>query len=216
MESRLATWEKIFDEQAEHEEVLRFRNPSFSFWYNWMIAAIVIALFVSFAIWGIDIRTRNAHDAGVREVYDAIDAEAEQKMLAAEEEAKLKEQAEADLQIAEAKALARAIFGIRNFIEKYHYTTEDILTYARCITNRAEATGKSIEEVLAEKNQFIAYSEHNDIVKEYYDLMLQFVADWHSGNLPPCDIKFQNAVLKDTGIWLVDNINASVPNRWHA
>lgn len=216
MESRLAIWKKVFDEQEEYEEELLFRNPSVPFWYNWIIAVTVLAMFVSFAIWGINIRTQNAHDAGMKEVYDAMDAEHEAMMLAAEEEAKLKEQAEAGLQIEEAKALARAIFGIRNFIEKYHYTIEDILTYARCVTNRAEATGKSIEEVLAEENQFIAYSKHNDIVKEYYDLMLKFVADWHSGNLPPCDIKFQNAVLKDTGIWLVDNINASVPNRWHA
>lgn len=216
MESRIATLKSVFADAREQEEFLRFRNPSFSYWYNWLVLACVVALFVSFAIWGFDIHTRNAYDAGQRDLYAAMDAEHEEMLAAAAEAERLAAEEDAELQIREAKAIARAIFGIRNFIEKYHYTNEDVLTYARCITNRAEATGKSVEEVLAEEGQFIAYSEHNNLETDYYNLALQFVDDLHAGNLKPCDLKFRYAVLKGEGIWLVDDPGKDVPERWHA
>lgn len=214
--TRLATLKSVFADQREYEEELRFRNPSFSFWYNWLIVACIIALFVSFAIWGFDIHTRNAYEAGQQEVYAAMDAERE-AVMAATQEQELKAQEEAAaLQIREAQAIARALFGIRNFTEKYHYTNADLLTYARCITNRVEATGRSVEEVCAEPNQFIAYSDKNNLEQELYDLALSFIADWHDGTLAPCDTKFRYAVLKGEGIWLVDDPGKDVPERWHA
>lgn len=212
----IAIWNSILADQRDYEEELRFRNPSFSFWYNWMIVACVIALFVSFAIWGVDIHAKNAHDAGQREVYEAIELEQQQAAAAAAEAERLAAEEDESLQIREAQAIARALFGIRNFAAKYGYTNEDLETYARCVTNRCEATGKSVEEVLSQPQQFIAYSAKNDLVGEYYDLALRFVADWHAGSLKQCDARFQYAVLKDTGIWLVDDPGKDVPERWHA
>lgn len=214
--TRLATLKSVFSDQREYEEELRFRNPSFSFWYNWLIVACIIALFVSFAIWGFDIHTRNAYEAGQQEVYAAMDAEHEAMMAAAAEAERIAAEEDESLQIREAQAIARALFGIRNFTAKYGYTNEDLETYARCITNRSEATGKTVEEVLSQPQQFIAYSDKNDLVGEYYDLALRFVAEWHAGSLKPCDTRFQYAVLKDTGIWLVDDPGKDVPERWHA
>lgn len=216
MENRLATLKSVFADQRDYEEELEFRNPAAIILYRMLLVACVIALFISFIVWGIDIHTRNAYDAGQRDLYAAMDLEHEQMMAAAAEAERQAQQAEEALQIREAQAIARALFGIRNFSAKYNYTNADLETYARCITNRCEATGKSVEEVLAVPNQFIAYSDRNDLDTEYYNLSLRFVSDWHAGSLEPCDTKFQYAVLKDTGIWLVDDPGKDVPARWHA
>lgn len=208
--------EEYFERQAQLERDMCFRHPWFNFMYNWLIAILIVALFVSFGKWGWDIHTRNAHEAGMQEVYAAMDAEHEAMLAAAADAEKQAQQAEAELQIREAKAIARAFFGIRNFTAKYGYTSADLETYARCITNRSEATGRSVEEVLAEKGQFLAYSEHNDLETENYNLALRFAADWHDGKLPACDTKFRYAVLNEYGIWLVDDPGKTVPERWHA
>lgn len=208
--------QQIFEEQEAREEELRFRNPSFSFWYNWLVCLLVFILFASFGWWGAQIRRDQRDDAVRAQMLAEMDAEHEQ-MLAEAAAAELRAQKEDEaLQITEAQAIARALFGIRNFTAKYGYTNEDLLTYARCVTNRSEAEGKSVEDVLAEPNQFIAYSSKNNLETDLYNLALQFVADWHDGNLKPCDTSFRYAVLKDTGIWLTDNPNAQVPARWHA
>ena len=210
------TLQLVFEDHARREEELRFRNPSFSFWYNWLVIGLVLILFYSFVWWGKSIAAER-HDEAVRQsVYAEMDAEHEAMMAAAQEEQRLKEEAEAALQVEEAKAIARAWFGIRNFTEKYHYTNDDLFTYAQCAVNRAEATGKSIMDVFAEKDQFIAYSDKNNLETGLYNLALSFVSDLHDGNLPECDLKFKYAVLKDTGIWLVDDPGKTVPERWHA
>ena len=209
--------QEIFKAQEEREELLRFRNPSASFWYNWFVALVVVALFAGFGWWGAQIR-RTARDEAVRaELLAQMDEENAYMMAAAETEAAERRAQDERQQISEAQAVARAIFGIRNFIEKYNYTNSDLETYARCIFDRVDARGESVEEIVAEKGQFVAYSENNTLVKEYYDLALQFVQAWHNEDAAPCDYyKFQTAVLTEYGIYLVDDINKPVPEKWHA
>ena len=209
--------QEIFKAQEEREELLRFRNPSASFWYNWFVALVVVALFGSFFWWGMDIQTRHKAEAMTAELLAEMDAENEYMLQAAEAEAAERQAQNERQQISEAQAVARAFFGIRNFVTKYGYDNSDMETYARCMFNRADARGKSLEEIVAEKDQFIAYSDNNTLVKEYYDLALQFVAEWHAEDAHPCDVqKFQNAVLTEYGIYLVDDIRKPVPEKWHA
>ena len=209
--------QEIFKEQEEREELLRFRNPSFSFWYNWLIVGLVVLLFAGFVKWGIDIHTRNAAENAKAELLAQMDEENAYMMATAEAEAAERRAQNERQQISEAQAVARAFFGIRNFVEKYNYTNSDLETYARCIFDRVDARGESVEEIVAEKGQFVAYSENNTLVKEYYDLALQFVQAWHNEDAAPCDYyKFQTAVLTEYGIYLVDDINKPVPEKWHA
>ena len=209
--------QEIFKAQEEREELLRFRNPSASFWYNWFVALVVVALFGSFVWWGMDIQTRHKAEAMTAELLAQMDAENEYMLQAAEAEAAERQAQNERQQISEAQAVARAFFGIRNFVTKYRYDNSDLETYARCMFNRADARGKSLEEIVAEKDQFIAYSDNNTLLKEYYDLALQFVAAWHAEDAHPCDVqKFQNAVLTEYGIYLVDDISKPVPEKWHA
>ena len=209
--------QEIFKAQEEREELLRFRNPSASFWYNWFVALVVVALFGSFVWWGMDIQTRHKAEAMTAELLAQMDAENEYMLQAAEAEAAERQAQNERQQISEAQAVARAFFGIRNFVTKYGYDNSDLETYARCMFNRADARGKSLEEIVAENDQFIAYSDKNTLVKEYYDLALQFVAAWHAEDAHPCDVqKFQNAALTEYGIYLVDDIRKPVPEKWHA
>ena len=209
--------QEIFKAQEEREELLRLRNPSVSFWYNWFVALVVVALFGSFFWWGMDIQTRHKAEAMTAELLAEMDAENEYMLQAAEAEAAERQAQNERQQISEAQAVARAFFGIRNFVTKYGYDNSDLETYARCMFNRADARGKTLTEIVAEKDQFTAYSDNNTLVKEYYDLALQFVAAWHAEDAHPCDVqKFQNAALTEYGIYLVDDIRKPVPEKWHA
>ena len=210
-------WRDIFRAQEEREEWLRQRNPSFSFWYNWLVVAVVVALFASFVWWGMNIHTRNAAEIAKAELLAQMDEENAYMLATAEAEAAERAAQDERQQIREAQAVARAFFGVRNFVEKYGYSNSDLETYARCMFNRADARGKSLESVIAESGQFLAYSEKNTLVQEYYDLALQFVQQWHNEDAKPCDInKFQNAAFTEYGIYLVDDIGKKVPDRWHA
>jgi len=211
-----AILESVFQEQEEREDVLRFRNPAFSFWYNWLVACLAIALFASFIWWGGAVK-RDSRDRAVREqVLAEMTAEREQQAAEAEAAELNAQQEDAALQIREAQAIARMWFGIRNFTAKYHYTNSDLFTYAYCPYNRAAESGDTVEAELAKIGQFVAYSDKNDLDTDLYNLALSFVSDLHSGSIPECNPKFRYAVFSDMGIWLVDDPGKDVPERWHA
>ena len=208
--------EDYFKRQAELEAELVFRNPWVPLCYNWVIGILIVTLFASFVWWGKSIAAER-HDEAVRQsVYAEMDAEHEAMMAAAEEEQRQKEAEEAALRIEEAKAIARAWFGIRNFTAKYGYTNLDLYTYAMCAVVRAEAEGKTIMDVLAEKDQFIAYSDKNNLETDLYELATRFVEDYHAGRLQIPGSQFRYAPLTAYGIWLVDDPGKTVPERWHA
>ena len=207
--------QEIFEERAAQEALLRWKHKWADIFYNWVITCVVVAMFFSFGQWGMDIHNRNTFAAGQQDAYAAIEAERAVQQEAEAEAEKLAAAEDAALQIQEAQAVARAWFGIRLITAKYHYTVEDLYTYAYCAVNRAAATGKTIMEVLAEPGQFTAYSVHNDLDTDLYNLALQFIADLHAGKLPKCDVKFRYAVLSEMGIWLVDDPGKPVPERWH-
>lgn len=203
----------VLREHAEWEDWMERKHPWVEILWRWTIALLLGSALVSSLVFF----TRYRFDSSVRTAVEtAMDEEHAAMMQAAEDARKKAETEEAVLQIREAQALARALFGIRNFTEKYHYSRSDLVTYMMCPVKRSEATGRSIEEVLGENGQFIAYSAGNDLDKGLYDLALQFVADWHDGKLPECDIKFRYADLSEYGIWLVDDPGKAVPERWHA
>ena len=146
---------------------------------------------------------------------DATKAEAMMAEAEAAERALL--ESEEHIMTEEAKVVAKAFYGIRRFVEKYGYTQSDLETYARCMFNRADATGQTLEAVVSKKDQFLGYSENNQLVKEYYDFAIKFVNEWHNEEVKPCDISYQFAELEDDGIWLVKNFNADgKERRWQA
>ena len=201
----------------KQEDEMNFRHPWFNMFYNYLVAVCVVALFISFIWWGIGIHTRKQAEAMTAQLLAQMDEEQSRMIKAAEEEQAALLASEEHIMTEEAKVIAKAFYGIRNFVDKYGYTATDFETYARCIFNRADATGESIEAVVSKKDQFLGYSSGNQLVKEYYDLAIRFVDEWHHEEVKPCDIRYQFALLDDDGIWLVKNFNADgKERRWQA
>lgn len=208
---------EILERQAQLEADMNFRNPWFNVFYNYVIAVCVVALFAAFFWWGIDIHTRKEAEEMTAQLLAQMDEEHEQMMKAAEAEQAALLASEEHIMTEEAKVVAKAFYGIRNFVDKYGYTDKDLETYARCIFNRADATGDSIEAVVSKKDQFLGYAEGNQLVKDYYDLAIRFVDEWHHEDVKPCDISYQWAELTPEGIFLRNSFKADgYQRRWHA
>ena len=208
MNNSIAILREIFREQKEQEEVLMFRNPSFSFWYNWIIAVTVLALFVSFGIWGIDIHTQRT-----AEKMTATALASWQSEQIVQDESAVSSQEYVIEQ--ESIAMAKAFYGVDRFIEKYHYTEDDLVTYARCMFNRAE--NADLVSVIARPNQFTGYSDGNQVIADYKQLAERLVREWHEETVRPCDTAYIFAELTPDGIFLKKDLHADgYARRWHA
>ena len=208
MNNSIAILREIFREQKEQEEVLMFRNPSFSFWYNWLIAVTVLALFVSFAIWGIDIHTKRTAEKMTATALASWQSE----QVVQDESAATSQEYVIN---AEATAMAKAFYGIDRFIEKYHYTEDDLVTYARCMFNRAE--NADLVSVIAKPEQFTGYSDGNQVIAQYKQLAERLIREWHEETVRPCDTAYIFAELTPEGIFLKKDLHADgYARRWHA
>ena len=208
MNDSIAILHDIFREQREQEEVLMFRNPSFSFWYNWLIALTVLALFVSFAIWGIDIKTQRTAEKMTATALASWQSE----QVVQDESAVTSQEYVIN---AEAEAMAKAFYGIDRFVEKYHYTEDDLITYARCMFNRADSD--DLIRVISAPNQFTGYSDGNQVIAQYKQLAERLVREWHEETVRPCDTAYIFAELTPDGIFLKKDLHADgYARRWHA
>ena len=208
MNNSIAILREIFREQREQEEVLMFRNPSFSFWYNWIIAVTVLALFVSFAIWGIDIHTQKTAEKMTATALASWQSEqiVQDESAATSQEYVIEQ---------ESIAMAKAFYGIDRFIEKYHYDESDLVTYARCMFNRAE--NADLVSVIARPEQFTGYSDGNQVIAQYKQLAERLIREWHEETVRPCDTAYIFAELTPDGIFLKKDLHADgYARRWHA
>ena len=208
--------EEIFREQADEEDALRFRNPWFDVFYRYLLFLLILLLFVSFLAWGLDIHTRKKAEAMTATALASWQAEQDAIETAKAEKLAAVRASQEYVMQQEATVVAKAFFGIRLFVDKYHYSTTDLETYARCMFNRAEASGDLIGVVSA-KDQFVGYSDGNTVLTENYDLALKLVEQWHNETTKPCDSSFQFAELTPDGIWLKQDIRADgYARRWRA
>lgn len=208
MNDSISILREIFEEQREHEEELMFRNPSFPFWYNWLIAGTVLALFVSFAIWGIDIHTQKT-----AEKMTATALASWQSEQIVQDESAVTSQEYVIEQ--ESVVMAKAFYGIDRFVEKYHYTEEDLVTYARCMFNRADSD--DLIRVISAPNQFTGYSDGNQVIANYKQLAERLIREWHEETARPCDTAYIFAELTPDGIFLKKDLHADgYARRWHA
>lgn len=213
----LATWGEVFDSRAEKESTLRWKHPGFDFVYNWVVALTVVALMAATVIWAVQIH-RDRRDAElVAQAYAAWTAEAEATAQAEAAEAEAIRNSQETVMKQEATALAKAFYGIRNFVEKYHYSEDDLRTYARCMFNRADAGSGRLVEVISQEGQFVGYSDGNTVLDGDYNLALRLVREWHEETTKPCDLSYQFAELTPGGIYLKNDINADgYARRWRA
>lgn len=206
----LEIWKEVFSAREETERHLRWKHPGFDVYYNWLIGILIIALMWATFIWALQIYTNQKAES------IATAAIAEQQ-AAQEAEAAAAKQSEDYILSQEATEVAKALYGIHLFIDKYGYSEKDLITYVRCMTNRAEASGCSLQEVIRTEGQFLGYYEKNAVLDEFYDLALRLVTAWHSETTKPCDVSYQFAELQPDGIYLRNRFEADgYARRWQA
>lgn len=204
-----------FQKQEEQEHWLERKYPWAEILYNWVIAACVIALFIGFIIWGINIHI-DRKTASMTELARASwEADLEAAETAKAEELAAIQASQEFVMQQEATAVAKAFYGIRLFVEKYHYTEADLATYARCMFNRAE--GGDLISVISAKDQFVGYADGNAVLTDDYNLALRLVEEWHNETTKPCDVSYQFAELTPNGIYLKNDLHADgYAIRWKA
>ena len=207
--------EEILEKQTRLEEELNFRNPWFNVFYNYLVAVCVLALFAGFVWWGMDIHTRRQAEAMTAKAMASWQAEQDAAEEAKAEELAAIQASQEFIMDQEATAVAKAFYGIRLFREKYGYSEADLVTYARCMFNRAESD--DLVRVISAKDQFVGYSDGNTVLSEDYDLAYRLVKEWHNESTKPCDVSFRFAELTPDGIWLKQELHADgYARRWRA
>lgn len=207
---------EFFAEAREEEKLLTWRYPWYNIMYNWIVAVCLVAILISFIIWGLNVRTQRIADEMTATAMASWQADLDAKETAAAEELAAIQASQEYVMQKEATAVAKAFYGIRLFVEKYHYTENDLATYARCMFNRADNGGDLIAVVSA-KDQFVGYSDSNTVLTDNYNLALRLVREWHSEDTKPCDVSYQFAELTPDGIYLKNDLHADgYARRWQA
>ena len=212
-------WQEVFEEQQRKEEMMLFRHPWVNLYYNYLIAALVVLLFISFAIWGINIHSDRRAATLAAEALAEYQAEQQAIADARAEELAAQAKSEEAIITKETEAVARMFYGIRLFEDKYHYTEKDFQTYARCAFNRYDYGHglTALPVIIAQKDQFVGYNDNNPILKEYRDLAEKFVREWHEELYRPCSAEYRFAELTENGIFLASEFDADgYARRWHA
>jgi hypothetical protein len=192
----------VLAERARQEEYMTFRNSWVPLFYNWLIAALLVLLAFSFIKWGIDIRIERRADALTAQALAAQEAEHQAAVMAEQQQKQAAAESEEALLDRDAADCARAIYGIRRFIEKYHYSDADLKTYLRSAFNRSDATGKSLHDVLFD-GQYLGSYDTNTVLTEHKELAKKAIREWETETSKPCDVSYQFAELTEKGIYLV-------------
>lgn len=224
LNSRLDSLQEVLSEQRRWERDTENQHPWVPIIRNWLIALSLIILVICGIVEGINStiekkateKTNVAMEAKAAEEQAAADAAAK-----AAEEAKKTEEALFNLM---KEDCAKCLYGIRNFIEKYHYSALDEKTYLRAAFNRADVILQQMErdgieitaevrqqvlhDVLFKPEQFLACRESNPVLADYEKVSKEALNEWISETSKPCDISYQFADTLENGVWLKTSLNA--------
>jgi hypothetical protein len=215
------TWKSVFDDQAKATKELGKKYPWFPIMYNWLIVTLILGLFVSFCIWGVNIHTEKTAVAYAEAVAEQKDAE-HQAFLAQQEADRLAaEQSLENLMKSNAQVKAKLGYGSRNFIEKYNYSDADFMTLYQCVDNRLKNKmylGMTIDEIAFKEGQFIASFDTNPVQDYYFNLALKserLKNERESEGLPePVGTDYVYAIYTQHGIYLANDPNAPAYTWW--
>lgn len=102
---------------------------------------------------------------------------------------------------AEAEIIARVLYGVKDNDDS------DLKTYCWCVFNRVDNNSypSTIEDVVAQPNQWMRYDETNPILEDLYQIAREQLNEWHTNTHRPCssDYVFMNWSAND--ICLRDN-----------
>ena len=208
----MSIFQEITDERTKHERQLANRHPKANLFYKLIVFGLVIALGVAFIVWGNNVRKDREEDERKKDERAAAIAEQQKKE---EEEQRLQK----DMFDRWAKAGARQLYGIRNFIEKYNYSERDKETYLRCSWNRYLYYNKltDLAVLIYKTDQFVDCSENGRFLTEDEEFARKLFSEWYVEAGLPCDPSYIFAELTPQGVFLVDKYGADgYQKRWRA
>lgn len=210
-------WKATIERQAKETRELGKKYPWFPIMYNWLIVFCIIALFVSFGIWGINIHTERTAIAYADSVAAQKDAEHQAFLAQQEADRKAEEQSIENLMKANAKVKAKLAYGSRNFIEKYNYSDADFMTLYQCIDNRLKNsmyTGMTIDEIAFQEGQFIASFDTNPVQDYYFNLAMKSERLKQNQVSDPVGTDYVYTIYTPHGIFLANDPKAPAYTWW--
>lgn len=204
---------EVCDKQEAHTKVLMKQYPWYPILMNWVMVILIVvligAIFVS--------ATQAKAERRAEELAAEAMAQYQAEQLAKEQEyqtALLAEQnSEKTKREADTILMAKLFAGIDNFVEKYGYGERDLRTYGECVINRVLNTRNefrnlsTIAEVIMQPNQWIGFSENNQVVDKYYKIASEVVNSYYDNAVRPCTSDYCWAELNSNGIYLKNEYN---------
>ena len=112
---------------------------------------------------------------------------------------------------AEAQMLARVLYGVKD------NSSDDLRTYCWCVFNRVDSPdyAGTLEEVIAQPEQWMRYSEENPVLENLYQLAREELDAWHTGTTRPCSADYVYMTWSPSEIVLRNNwTNSSSTRYW--
>lgn len=146
---------------------------------------VAVAVLLFLYVWTFS-TTRIAAATATKETTEKLNAywaehyERELEAYKAEQEAAHAVEYDAALRQTEAEAVARVLYGVKGNSER------DLRTLAWCIFNRVDnkAYPNTLNGVISQPSQWMAYSEDNAVLDGLYDIAKEEIDRWHSGHRP--------------------------------
>lgn len=219
MNRNLALLSEIDAEYTRQIQNLRFRHRKAHDLYKVFAFLVALALSVSLYGWGLDLWAQRRADQQTADARVLWNAELAAKEDAHAAQLAAAQKSEAAILDRWAKSGAKMLYGIRNFIDKYHYDESDLETYLQCAYDRYLFGNRltDIETIIAQEGQFTGYSDGSPVLDEYYRISRDFFeGKLHEESLA-CDPSYRFAELTSQGIYLVDQFGADgYVRRYHA
>lgn len=94
-------------------------------------------------------------------------------------------------------------------VRDWGFDTRDLVTYAVCVYNRVNSPlfANTIDEVIHQENQWINYSDNNDVVADYKKLAEKVVDLLYNSDTQLCSSKYCWIEIKDGRLYLKDSYN---------
>ena len=176
-------------------------NPRTNYVVTVVYLIVLALLFLAIVISLIVIKHNENIRAQAVEAYKA-------ELLAKQEEESAQRmeeiRAEAEQRKIEIELFCKLFEGVRRF----NYSAEDLMTYGWCVYNRVDSPlyPNTVADVIYQKNQWVAFSDDNVVVSDYYKIAERLVAERHGEDPRPCTTDFLWAELADDGIFLKNSV----------
>lgn len=212
--SNMEILKDVYEQREAEIHTLYQKYPWADILRNWITAILIVALFASFVVWGLNIRTeRIAADMTAVEVAK-VNAEHEAREQARLQELAAMEQSIETIMKKNARIKAQVFYGSRNFEEKYGYTKADFLTLGTCMDNRCEFYGLDLETVANKEEWWVGYYESNPVIDKYYQWALESEKERVEQDAKAIGTDYIYTNYTERGLYLSKEFNSDAPYTW--